>query len=501
MVSWPNLYRIINLFRFGKTIQQSAARSTLILYFNKIWVQLLNIFRTFLLALFLTPYDLGILGIGLISYSLFDKITRTGTKTALIAFEGDITKYLNSSFTITFFRNLILFSFIQVSAISISNIFEEPSSLIYIRVVGLIYLINAFSNPATVYFRKNLDFRKESFQEVLTDISNMTLTIILLIIFKNIWSVIIGLIFGYFIKLIVGYKLISYKPKFDFNKNNFVILFNYSIWIFLSSIVGFLIIEGDDILVGILLGTSFLGLYQMAYKFGNLPVTQFSTVLAQIAIPTYSKIKSDSKKLYSTFDYILKLNISIVSYLVLIVYWVVKFLVLNFFDIQWHYMIPTFEILILASWFRSLSSNVGPLLLSKEKPKNEFLIQSFRLTIIIITIFPFIENYGIQGAAYSILLSIFLTNFVYLKFLIREINYRIFDYLFAITIPLITVFTTHLVMKLSEEFLILNFSIYNLLFFSITSSIFYFTLLYIFSKIFNYNVFQKSFMLFNSILE
>ena len=46
---------------------------------------------------------------------------------------------------------------------------------------------------------------------------------------------------------------------------------NYGKWIAGSNFLQFVYSQGDDLLVGRMLGTTSLGLYQLAYRISNLP--------------------------------------------------------------------------------------------------------------------------------------------------------------------------------------------------------------------------------------
>ena len=60
-----------------------------------------------------------------------------------------------------------------------------------------------------------------------------------------------------------------------------------------SSVLVFLLIQGDDIIVGKVLGITALGLYQMAYGLSNTPSTEISQIISQVAFPVYPAIQDD----------------------------------------------------------------------------------------------------------------------------------------------------------------------------------------------------------------
>src|SRR4030042_3231124 len=104
------------------------------------------------------------------------------------------------------------------------------------------------------------------------------------------------------------YVISSYRPRLQLNRTQARELFRFGKWIAGTSILIFLIINGDDIFVGKLLGVVMLGFYQMAYKISNTPTTEITLVISQISFPAYSKLQDNLPKLKDAFLMILKLT-------------------------------------------------------------------------------------------------------------------------------------------------------------------------------------------------
>ncbi|MBN1830470.1 MAG: oligosaccharide flippase family protein, partial [Deltaproteobacteria bacterium] len=76
----------------------------------------LDFVRTIVLARLLSPTDFGLLGIALLSMSMLETFSQTGFKAALIQKKEDITSYLDTAWTVSVLRGLVLFLLIYFSA-------------------------------------------------------------------------------------------------------------------------------------------------------------------------------------------------------------------------------------------------------------------------------------------------------------------------------------------------------------------------------------------------
>jgi len=240
----------------------------------------------------------------------------------------------------------------------------------------------------------------------------------------------------------MSYVIESYKPKIRFNVSQAKELFNFGKWVLGSSILVFLITQGDDILVGKLLGATVLGFYQMAYRISNLPATEITHVISKISFPMYSKLHDEPTELRKAYINMLKL-ISFISFLItgLILALSTEFTKL-FLGENWLPIVPAIQILALAGLSRSIAAISGPVFYGVGKPKIDTIFQIIRLVILIIFIYPFTVKWGITGASFAVLLSIFISNIGFSIGVIKITKCDINTFAKNILIPLVSVLIT-----------------------------------------------------------
>ena len=283
--------------------------------------------------------------------------------------------------------------------------FNNPSLVNILRVIAFGIVIYGLTNVKVLYFQKELEFKKYFYYQFSGILAEFGVSILLALIFQNVWAMVFGLLAGNFVRLIAGYLLYPWKPKIEFCFGKLKELFSFGKWVVGTNILGFLLIQGDDLLVGKMLGTSSLGLYQMAYRTSNITTTEVSHVINQISFPALAKLQTDKKKVRTTYLRILQF-ISVVSFPlgVLIIFLASDFVKL-FLTANWLLMVIPMQILALWGLIRAISACNGTLFQACGKPQIETKLQLFRFLILLLLIFPFMARWGTSGAALAVLFA------------------------------------------------------------------------------------------------
>src|SRR5690606_31875435 len=85
------------------------------------------------------------------------------------------------------------------------------------------------------------------------------------------------------------------------NKGYISELIHHGKWITGATIFNYGFERGDNIVVGRILGSQALGIYDMAYRFSMLPITEIAEIVNKVAFPVYVKISDDYLRLKRAF--------------------------------------------------------------------------------------------------------------------------------------------------------------------------------------------------------
>jgi len=366
--------------------------------------QALSLVRVLVLARILAPEDFGLLGVTLISISVLSKLSETGFQAALVQNKREIHEYLDTGWTVSVLRGLLLCLAIFFGAPHLARFFGDASATNALRLASVSPLISGMNNIGIVSFQRKLTYRRHFLYRVSGLLADTTVSIAAALVLRSGWALILGLVAGSAGRLLASYLLHPFRPRLRIRRAVIEDLSGFGRWIMSSNLLTYFLLEGDDILVGRLLGTSHLGLYRMAYRFSNLPATEIRGILSQVTFSAYARLQDNQASLRRAYLETVKLT-TLLSFpaaaglLVLAAPFTKLFL-----GEQWTPMVPAMQVLTIFGAARSYGGTVGSLLQGIGKAKLFTRLLLLQLVLLAPIIVPSTVRWGIVGTAVAILI-------------------------------------------------------------------------------------------------
>ena len=244
--------------------------------------QLLSFVTLVVLTRILLPSDFGLMGICTLTIAMLNVFTQTGFEMALIQKKEDIEPFLNSTWTLSLIRGILLFAFLFCIAPVIALFFNAPAATLILQVLAFSCVLQGLSNIGVIAFSKELQFNKQFVLQIVSSIAVFVATIAAALILRSVWALVVGSLVGSVVALFASYLLHPYRPRFDFDRSRIRELWGFGKWVFASSIILYFLMNGDNLFVGKFLGLASLGFYQVAYTISNTPATQITHVIHDV---------------------------------------------------------------------------------------------------------------------------------------------------------------------------------------------------------------------------
>ncbi|PIS14322.1 hypothetical protein COT64_03240 [Candidatus Shapirobacteria bacterium CG09_land_8_20_14_0_10_39_12] len=364
--------------------------------------------RTIVLARILLPAQFGVFGIISLVLSFLAILTEVGVTFVLVKEENLDDDYINTAWLISLFRGLFSSLIIILSAKSITRFFHTPEIYSFLILASLIPLIRGLINPAVAKFQKELLFKKEFNLKFSVFAIDSLVAIVLTFLTRSAVSLVWGLIAGSILEVILSFTLARPLPKFSFNVVRFNKIIGEGKWITALGISNFFFGQGDNLVVGKLLGSGPLGVYQMAYKLAILPITELADIVARVTFPVYSKIARNPGRIKKAFRKT-ALGIAFPAVLLGLIFFLFpKSIVKILLGSNWLGVIPVLRVLAVFGTIKALLSPSLTLLLSLGKQKCVTLVTFWSFCFLALMIFPLMSKFGIIGAAYAVLIATLL---------------------------------------------------------------------------------------------
>lgn len=388
----------------GENLSQRAVRSGFWVFSLRIIQQLFNLGRLLILARILAPHDFGLMGIALLTMAALETFSQTGFHAALIQKKEDIKSHLDAAWTVLLLRGFILFAILYLIAPYAATFFNAPEAKPIIQVIGFAILLQAFTNIGVIYFQKELEFNKEFIYQFAGTLTDFIVAVSAVLILRSVWALVFGLLAGNAARFIVSYLIHPYRPHLSYDLRKAKGLFGFGKWILGSSILVFLLIQGDAIFVGRLLGATALGFYQLAYRISNMPATEITHVIYQVTFPAYSKLQDNLPKLREAYLKVLQVTAFLSFPMAGLIFVLAPDFTMIFLGEKWMPMVPAMQVLCIFGVTRSINATFGSILQGIGKPHILTKASAIQLIIMIILIYPLTTRMGITGTAIAVTL-------------------------------------------------------------------------------------------------
>ena len=387
--------------------------------FFRILQQVMNFTKLIILARVLHPRDFGMLGIALLILATLETFSRTGFQQALIQRKGDVTSYLHPTWTVQAVRGVVLCAILFICAPYIASFFEAPDAEPIVKAICIILIFQGFTSAGMIIIRKELLFNKQFLFNFVGSAVDFIVAVAAAFILRSVWALVLGMLAGNLVKAVISYFIHPYRPKISTDFKKMGELFRFGKWILGSSIVVFLITQGDDFFVGKLLSATMLGCYQMAYRISNTPATEITRIISQVSFPAYSKIQENKQRLTGAFGRVLNLTSFLSFGIAGLIFALSKDFVIIFMGDKWLPIITPMRVLVGWGIIRSLVGTTSPIFHAIGRPQTLTKLQTLQAALMFLIIYPLTIRYGISGTAAAVLLSasvfFFIRNHIFVK--------------------------------------------------------------------------------------
>lgn len=366
----------------------------------------ISFFRILILARILSPENFGIFGIAALVLSFLEILTETGINVFLIQKKGNIDRYLNDAWIVSIARGVFLSILLVFLSSFIASFFNSPNATQLIQLISLVPLIRGFINPAVIKYQKNLNFGKDFYFHLAIFLLDSLIVIGSAYITRSPASFVYGLIGGATLEVILSFIFLNPRPKFHFRHLYIREILHSGKWVTLFGLFNFLSQKGDNIVVGRILGTTSLGIYDMGYNLSTLPISEISDVVNKVVFPVYVQIKKERARFRKA---ILK-TMGIISFAVITFSTIIFFLPRDFFLFllgeRWGEIYEIIKILTIYGMFRAILGTTASIFLALKQQKYVAVMTFVRVAALLVTIVPLTSMWGLKGASTSALLSV-----------------------------------------------------------------------------------------------
>ncbi|RPI97725.1 MAG: hypothetical protein EHM32_00935, partial [Spirochaetales bacterium] len=121
--------------------------------------------------------------------------------------------------------------------------------------------------------------------------------------------------------------------------------------------------------------------------------------------PAFAKIQQDYDKLSHTYSRVLRLTMVLSFPVAILIAVLAPDFTAIFLGPKWLPIIPAVQLLVFSGLLKSIASTGSPLFMGCGRPQREFYMQFVRAGIMMLVVWPFTRQWGLNGTSWAVILS------------------------------------------------------------------------------------------------
>ena len=261
--------------------------------------QSIRFVRSLLLTRLLAPEFYGLIGLSGIVIGLVSRFSDIGLNVSIIRDKrGNDPKFLDTAWTISILRGLVVWLLACAFAWPASRIYEEPLLLIVIPLIGFTAVIQGLMSTKAATLNRELRLGRLTVLRLISQALGLTTTVAWAMYDpENIGVLVIGtLVASLFLTVTSFVSLPGRGNKLHWDKAAAHELFRFGKWIIVSTAITFFLAQGDQAIVGVIQSTEYFAVYSVAYFLARAVPKVMLNLGPRVLLPIYAHMDETDLK-------------------------------------------------------------------------------------------------------------------------------------------------------------------------------------------------------------
>ena len=251
--------------------------------------QVLRLAGNLVLTRILFPEVFGLMALVQVFMTGLQMFSDMGLRTSVIQNErGDDPLFLGTAFTLQLIRGIILWLAACALALPAANFYEAPMLAQLLPIVGLNAVISGTVSMNAARVNRHMMLGRLTTLELGTQALGLAVMVVLALIWGSVWALVVGGLFASITKAASSHAWLPggwIAPSWDISAMREMIQFGK--YIFLGTLAGFLVGQGDRAILGAYVRLDVLALYNIAFFLATVPLLIAHQLSDRVLFPLY----------------------------------------------------------------------------------------------------------------------------------------------------------------------------------------------------------------------
>lgn len=312
-----------------------------------------------ILARLLAPEDFGLVAMAGVVLGFVDLFRDLGTGAALVRAK-EVNPVLQSSvFWLNLAFGVTMMLLMMAMSPVIAALYREPRVQPVIMVMAVSFLLSSAAIVQSGVMNRKMRFQALAKIELTASALSYTVGIGAALLGQGVWSLVYQALTYTALSTTLLWIVGDWRPKLVFVWSEVRAIMSYSLNLVGYNVFYYFAQNVDNLLIGRFLGTSALGVYDMAFKLMAFPMAAVSAVFGKVMLPYYAQAQNDLPRFRHVFLQIAR-AISFITFPLMIGLFASReHFVLTVFGADWAEMIPLLAMFAPLAAIRSVLTTTG----------------------------------------------------------------------------------------------------------------------------------------------
>lgn len=275
----------------GNSLAARASRGTLFSLIGFGSENVLRLAGNLVLTRLLFPEAFGLMALVMVVMSGLGMFSDIGLRTSIIQNKrGNEPVFLNTAWTIQILRGILIWIMTWALAGPVANFYGDPRLVEMLPIAGLVPLIMGFSSTRLSTANRDLQLGRLTALSLGTQVAGLAATIALAFWLQSVWALVLGgLVAPTLLTIFSHIVLPGHRDRIGFEGAAARQMIGFGAYIFLATMAGFLVNQGDRAILGKFVSLEELALYNIAFFLATVPLLLSKKLIDAVVFPLYSR--------------------------------------------------------------------------------------------------------------------------------------------------------------------------------------------------------------------
>jgi O-antigen/teichoic acid export membrane protein len=362
--------------------------------------QVIRLAGNLVLTRLLFPEAFGVMAMVMVVLAGLQLFSDVGIGPSIIRQHALDRSFLATAWTIQIARGILLWLFAVALSAPVAAYYDMPALARLLPVAALTALIQGFNATSLFTAQREMALGRLTLLEVGSHVLAVVVMIVWALVHPTVWALVVGALVRTVAKMALSHMLLSGGAHgLCFDRAAARELFGFGKWIFISTAITFVSMQGDRLLLGKWIDQAQLGVYTIAMMLAMLPRELVNRLSNVVLYPAVSRIMREQRDVPARIARARRSLIALTVPLCALLVAAGPVIVDVLYDQRYADAGVLLSVLSLGIWLQVLTTTYGCIHLADGKPQYVSAAMTVRTVLLFALAWPAFTHYGVIGVA------------------------------------------------------------------------------------------------------